>query len=40
MTSAVRSMGSPQKDELADYVSRPGSSDALKESRPYDGPQK
>ena len=40
MTSALRSMGSPQKDALADYVSRLASSDALPDSRPYDEPQK
>jgi cytochrome c553 len=40
MTSALRSMGSPQKDALADYVSRLGSSEVLLDSSPYDGPQK
>jgi len=42
MTSALRSMGSPQKDALADYVSRLGNSEVLLDSSAYhgDGPQK
>jgi cytochrome c553 len=40
MTSALRSMGAQQKDALADYVSRLGSSEVLLDSTPYEGPQK
>jgi cytochrome c553 len=40
MTSALRSMAAPQKDALADYVSRLGNSAVLLDSNPYGGPQK
>jgi hypothetical protein len=39
MTSALRSMGSQQKDALADYVSRLGNSEVLLESNPSDAPR-
>jgi hypothetical protein len=39
MTSALRSMGAPQKDALADYVSRLGISDVLLDSSPDGGSQ-
>jgi cytochrome c553 len=37
MIGALRSMGVRQKDALADYISRLGSSEVLSDSDPYDG---